>query len=251
MPVGIIKGSYKYATENIYFFLFIFFLMLVLAVSLNFEDSYGIWEVIVTVFIMGYGLQVTKDVIDGGSELPKINLKKIILLGVKGIVVFLFYISIQGLILYRIASYLNFPEFELEDALVHLQETLDFIFKNDPLSCIIFYISGFIVAYALAFFMELALARLADGGDLKNAFNFPRIKRAIDIIGWRVYTKEYSKIVLSIVIITVFDQAVDANWIVENILDIICYLWMFIIHFRGMGVIYKMYTDKKVESTSN
>lgn len=33
--------------------------------------------------------------------------------------------------------------------------------------------------------MEIALARLADGGKLRDAFDFRGIKHTIDIIGWR------------------------------------------------------------------
>ena len=93
--------------------------------------------------------------------------------------------------------------------------------------------------------MELALARLADGGKLTNAFNFPRIKHAIDIIGWKNYALDYTKIILSIVILThllhydVPFQPIDA--VVDSILSFL----IFVVQYIGIGEAYKAYADSK------
>lgn len=247
MPKDVITGSFKYATKNKYFFLFVFFLMVLLTISLNYGDKYGIWNFIASMLIVGYGLLVIKDVIDGGTRLPKIKPKEMIVLGIKGNIILLFYIFVQSLILIAISTLLNFPEFDIEDLLLNLQETIHLASTHDPTSFAIFFVIGCIIFYIFTFFLELALAQLADGGTLKNAFNFPKIKHAIDIIGWKNFTIDYTKIILSLIIISIFNNAIDTYWILDGLLQVLFFIWMFLIEFRGMGVIYKEYTDKKLE----
>ncbi|WP_407374432.1 DUF4013 domain-containing protein [Methanobrevibacter sp.] len=247
MPKDVITGSFKYATKNIYFFLFVFLLMFLISLSLNFGDKFGIWNFIVSIFIIGYGLLVIKDVIDGGTRLPKIRPKEMIVLGIKGNIVLMFYIFVQGLILITISTLFNFPEFDIEDLLLNLQETIHLASTHDPTSFALFFVLGCIVFYIFTFFLELALAQLADGGTLRNAFNFPKIKHAIDIIGWKNFTIDYTKIILSLIIISILNNAIDTYWPIDILLQILFFMWMFLIEFRGMGVIYKEYTDKKIE----
>ena len=77
--------------------------------------------------------------------------------------------------------------------------------------------------------MELALARLADGGKLKNAFNFPHIKHAIDIIGWRKYAWGYTKIIFSIVILTFIIHYNIPVRIIDSVVDAVLSFFVFII----------------------
>lgn len=248
MPKDIIKGSFKYVTGDRYF-LVVFILMFLLAIVSNFEDSFGILSFIISVFITGYGLQVLKDVIDGGTRLPKIMPKKVIVLGLKGTIVFIFYLLVQSLILIVISTFFDFPEFDIGDLLLNFPEIIDLIYSQDPVSFTVFFILGCIVVYISTFFMEIALAQLADGGNLKNAFNFPKIKHAIDVIGWRNFALDYSKIIFSLIIITAVDNAIDSYWLVEDVLQIFFFMWMFIIEFGGMGIIFKRYTDKKLQNS--
>lgn len=90
MPFNIIKDSYKYCTENIPFFVFVLILMFGSSFIINLVDSVIVGPVIVSILMMGYGLQVTRDIIQGGNRLPKIMPKDIFLFGIKGYVLFFF-----------------------------------------------------------------------------------------------------------------------------------------------------------------
>jgi len=245
MPINIIKGSYKYCSKNKAFLLLISF-FIVLSQFLPRTGHYTLPTLIISGIIFnGYGLQVIEDVIKGGVRLPKIMPKKILSYGIKGSVVHLFYSTIQIISLYIISRHLNFPKFEIEEIVLDLNRTATLFINHDIISFIVFIVSGFIVVYITAFFMELSLARLADGGRLREAFNFRRIKHAIDIIGWRNYTIGYSKIIISIIVITAINQYLSQYMYIDFIVGIFTTLLLFAIEFRGMGIVYKVYIDNK------
>lgn len=193
----------------------------------------------------GYGLQVTQDIINGGIKLPQLKLRKIINFGIKGNIILFFYVAIQGFFLAIVSEYLNFPPFVLENLFLNFKETISMIYTHNIGYCIIFLVSGFIIVYVTTFFMELALARLADGGKLKNAFNFPRIKHAIDIIGWRKYAWGYTKIIISIVLLTFIIHYNIPVRIIDSVFDAVLSFLVFIIEFIGIGNVYKVYVDSK------
>ena len=93
--------------------------------------------------------------------------------------------------------------------------------------------------------MEISLARLADGGRIIDAFNILSIKKCIDTIGWRHYTVDYTKIMISITILAYLQYGIDYFGFFSNILDLIIGLLIFIIEFIGIGMIYKDYKIKK------
>lgn len=247
MPIAVVKGSIKYCMENKLFFLFV---LIIYAMSEYLLDIVhtpisDLTSMICFILVMGYGLQIIKDVIDGGTRLPKIMPKKVIIFGLKGFVIRLFYTGIQVFLLTLIAVNLNFPLFDIEEFFLEYYNTIRLIFNHDAVSCIIFVISGFVITYVTSFFMELSLARLADGGQLRKSFNFRRIKHAIDVIGWKNYTIGYSKIIFIIIVFshieTFFDQFQGFN-VVTGVLSLFI---IFIIEYRGMGNVYKVYTDLK------
>ena len=221
MPIAVVKGSIKYCMENKLFFLFV---LIIYAMSEYLLDIVhtpisDLTSMICFILVMGYGLQIIKDVIDGGTRLPKIMPKKVIIFGLKG--------------------------FVIEEFFLEYYNTIRLIFNHDAVSCIIFVISGFVITYVTSFFMELSLARLADGGQLRKSFNFRRIKHAIDVIGWKNYTIGYSKIIFIIIVFShieiFFDQFQGFN-VVTGVLSLFI---IFIIEYRGMGNVYKVYTDLK------
>ena len=87
MPIKVIEGSLNYCLENKAFFLFVLFLLFILKLIPIYADGYveTFASVIICVIIMGYGLQVTEDIIRGGTRLPKIMPKKVIILGLYGV----------------------------------------------------------------------------------------------------------------------------------------------------------------------
>ena len=245
MPFNIIKDSYKYCTENIPFFVFVLILMFGSSFIINLVDSVIVGPVIVSILMMGYGLQVTRDIIHGGNRLPKIMPKDIFLFGIKGYVLFFFYATIQSILLTIISSRLNFPDVEIKDLVLNFSNTLHMLRTHDPVSFTIFIVSLIIVVYVTTFFMELSLARLADGGRLRDSFHFRRIKHAIDIIGWRKYTWDYTKIITSIIVLTYLVNYNIPSDLVATVVDSILSFLIFVIEFIGIGNIYKIYIDSK------
>lgn len=247
MPLAVVKGSLKYCLENKVYFLFILILFIVLEYSVDVVDTRGaeLAALIISALVMGYGLQVIEDVINGGTRLPRIMPKKVVIFGIKAFIIHLVYFMLELFLLGIIAMNLDFPVFELEEFILEYNNTIMLIFNHDIVSFTIFMISGFIITYVVTFFMELSLARLADGGQLRKSFNFPRIKHAIDIIGWKNYTIGYTKIILIIVVFSHINKFFDPYDGLNIIIGMISSFMVFIVEYRGMGIVYKVYTDNK------
>lgn len=123
--------------------------------------------------------------------------------------------------------------------------TLNLLFTHNPYMFLVFAFSGIVISYLAIFFMELSLARLADGGQLRQSFNFARIKYAIDIIGWKKYSIGYTKIILVIFIFSYVEKFFDPYYGLDIIINLISYIIIFVVEFRGIGIVYKVYTDNK------
>ena len=245
MPHNIIKNTYDYCTENKLFLIFIMVFLFSCHYIIDFFDSILIGPTIFSIIMMGYGLQVTRDVIYGGTRLPKIMPKKLITLGLKGFLVFTVYTTVQGFLMLYCSTFLNFPEFELESLVLNYYHTLHLIRVHDPVSFTVFVVSGLIILYVTTFFMELSLARLADGGSFFNSFNFVRIKHAIDIIGWRNYAMGYTKIIISILVLSWLVAYHIPFTIIDSIIDAVLSFFIFVIEYIGIGSVYKVYVDNK------
>ena len=246
MEFGVVKKSLEYCLANKKFFAFILLLLFILEYALAFLDHAGyVSSAIVLVFLTGYGLVIIKDVINGGTRLPKIEPLKIFDFGIKGYAVRLVYILVQFFLLGIIAVNLNFPEFDVEEILLELPSSLNIFVNHDIVSCIIFILSGFIIVYVTTFFMELTLARIADNGSVKSVFQLREIWHIIDIIGLRKYTVAYSKIILAIFFLTFVSRLFNFVQPLDIVVNVICDLLIFVIEFIGMAEIYKVYINKK------
>lgn len=246
MEFGVVKKSLEYCFANKKFFAFLLFLLFILEYVLAFLDHVGyVGSAIVLLFLTGYGLVIIKDVINGGTRLPKIEPLKILNFGIKGAVVRFVYVMVQIFLLGIIAGFLDFPEFDVEEILLELPSSLSIFVNHDVISCIIFIVSGFIIVYLTTFFMELTLARIADNGDLKSVFKLREIWHIIDVIGWRKYTIAYSKIILAIVFFTFISRLFNFVQPLDIIVNVICDLLIFVIEFMGMAEIYKVYINNK------
>ena len=243
MPLVKMKKVWTYCTYNKPFFM----LILLLYGILNFfQDVYGDtgdgWMLLilfaVSILIIGYGMTITRDRIKNGVRLPKINIKDVIVLGVKSYIVFIVYLFIQGSILDWIFSPFNFPSFELEEMLLDLPNTLNMLISHNHVHAIIFVVVGSILFYITSFFMEIAIARLADTGRILSSFNLSGIKNNIDTIGWVHYTKEYTLIILAIVLFGSLSYVKIPNLILNYIWVIILNFLMFTTQFLGIGAIY-------------
>lgn len=245
MPIKVIKNSVEYCTQNKKFFIYILVVLFTCQFLTKLLDSNVIGPLIMSLIMTGYGLQVTQDIINGGIKLPQLKPRKIISFGIKGNVILFFYILIQSFLLAIVSYFLNFPPFVLENLFLNFKETISMIYTHNIGYCIIFLVSGFIIVYVTTFFMELALARLADGGKLKSAFSFSHIKHAIDVIGWKKYAWGYTKIILSIVFLTFLIHLNVPIHVIDSVIDAVLSFLVFVIEFIGIGNVYKVYVDSK------
>ena len=246
MTLEILKGSIRYATKNKVFFIFILILVSLLEYSLDFGEGYILYSAVIYLFVLvGYGLKVTKDVIDGGDCLPTLTLKELFNFGFKGSIIYVFYIGLQFILIRIICEVFNFPNFEIEELIVEFHETTHMFLTHDITSFILFIVFGVLIVYATMFFTKIALGTLADGGSIRDAFNFSRTRRILDIIGLKEYVIDYSKIILSIVILMFVNKIFDSTGIISVIVGIVANFLIFIIEFRGVGLIYKEYLELK------
>lgn len=249
MPNQMLKGTVGYCLGNRVFFLYVFAQFLIFeCITDNVGGLMKTTSLIVLLVVLGYGLKVTQDVINGGTSLPKIKLKELVNFGLKGIVVYTFYLTIQASALGLISLVLNFPEFELEELILELHETIALFFEHDAISFILFIVFGLLVVYGTIFFMEIALARLADGGKLKEAFDFRGIKHAIDVIGWKEYAADYTKIVASVVILVFINGVFHSYGWIGIIVGVITDMLAFTVEYRGIGNIYREYKELVAEN---
>lgn len=237
-----LKGSVKYCTENKLFFIYVFaqffiFETLFVGVGALLKST----SLVVLLVVLGYGLKVTNDVINGGTSLPKIKIKELINYGLKGIVVYTFYLTIQTILLAVLSLILNFPIFDIEEYILELPKTVSLLFEHNPLIFILFIILGLLIVYGTVFFMEIALARLADGGKLKEAFDFKGIKHSIEIIGWKNYAADYTKIIASVIILVFINHLFNPYGIIGVLIGVITDILAFIVEYRGIGNIYREY----------
>ena len=89
--------------------------------------------------------------------------------------------------------------------------------------------------------MEIALAILADGGKLKDSFDFSRIKKTIDMIGWKDYSADYTKIVAAVVILVFINGLFKSYGWISIIICVVTDMLAFIVEYRGIGNIYRSY----------
>lgn len=194
----------------------------------------GIAIVIYIVLYNSYGMQLTREVINGREELPKFNFKDI-KLGIWATIIFAIYIVIQTLFLAAISFLFDFPRFEIEEFVFNFQETFHLIYNHNPISSLLFFALSIVILYITVFFLEIALAQLADGGSLRNSFNLKLLKEYIEKIGWYNYAKDYTIVLIILLILTLLEFAPIFN----DVLSIFSYILIFIVEFCAIGLIFR------------
>lgn len=253
MPLKRLRYTFDYCKANPIGFLIILVLLglqgfsnrVFHSMEMTYQIPLIIISIITTLLIYGYGLVITKDTIREGKKLPKIKIKECSIFGIKSLIMITIYTTIEGFALFLISLGFHLPEFQLKFALSHIMDTLKLFYAHNPVSTFEFIICSIIATYIVAFFMEISLARLADGGSLLGAFNLVSIKRCIDIIGWRHYTLDYTKIILSITILAYLQYGIDHFKLMNGVVDLTIGLLIFVIEFIGIGTIYKDYKIRK------
>ena len=253
MPHVILKRVWDYCAYSKKFLAFIFLLLFISSMLqkyiLTVGDVYEIYvlQVLVAISVAGYGMVITRDRINHGKRLPKIEIKDIIVLGIKSVIVITIYLEVQGLILDFVCSPFNFPAFDLEEMLLLWPETIHMIYTHNPVNTIIFLVVGAVLFYVFSFFMEIGLAKLADTNSFLEAFNFPSIKRSIDVIGWRNYAKEYTLIILTIVLLSYLTAFQTSFTFVDSLIDMTLSFFIFATQFLGIGAVYCRIKDLENE----
>lgn len=112
MPLKRLKYTFDYCSANPIGFLIILFLIW----SINFMNRYADEHTIkyklifypmaflVTLFMYGYGLAITKDTIRNGEKLPIIKLKQCTVFGIKASIMITRYSFIEGFLLYDLST---------------------------------------------------------------------------------------------------------------------------------------------------
>lgn len=254
MPLMKMKNVWDYCTYNKPFFLLILFFCCLWVILDLYTDDVDTLPVTCLVIILdiaffGYGMTLTRDRINNGFRLPKIMIKDILELGVKSFIVYVVYLGVQGYILDFICSPLKFPEFDLEDMLLDTPETIHLLYTHNPFDTLIFLVVGAVLFYITVFFMEIALARLADTGSLKSAFELVEIKKDIDTIGWRNYAKDYTRIVIAIVFFAYITVIQIPNDILNFVWCSLLNLFIFVTQYLGIGAIYSYVKEKEKEKS--
>ncbi|MGN0177350.1 MAG: DUF4013 domain-containing protein [Methanobrevibacter sp.] len=253
MPHVIIKKVWEYCSYNKGFLLFLFALLFVSSLIRNYiwknSDYYDgiLLQILISIIVSGYGMTITQSRINHGKQLPKIIIKEIFSLGVKSRIITSSYILIQGFILGFICFPLGFPAFDLEELLLNWPDTINMLFNHDPTSTILFVFLGAIVFYMFSFFMEIALAKLADTKSILPALNLLSIKKSIDILGWKNYAKEYTRIILTIVILSYLLSYNLTFTFIDLIIDMFLSFLIFVTQYLGIGAVYCKIKDLEIQ----
>lgn len=248
MPLNVMRRVWDYSTFNKPFFILILILfILVNTLPVYIADLNSIVKLLCIflpgILISGYGLSITRDRINHGKRLPKIMINDVIVFGLKSLIVSTVYLFIQGVIMDSVCSSMNFPAFDLEEMLLEFPHTVNMLYRHDHVYTVIFLVLGSILFYISVFFMEIALAKLADTGSIIESFNLLSIKRSIDIIGWRDYVVEYTLIVLAIVIFESLKYIVIPVYALNFVWRTILSLFAFTTQYLGIGAVYSKVKD--------
>lgn len=244
MPLFKLKRVWDYTSYNIVFFIFIGLIIFLFNLLPDYSMSYfgfevgGIVQILVWVFINGYGMIITRDRINHGYRLPKIIPGDVINLGIKSTVVYGFYICLQTVLMLCLTYVFNIPVFDLHELLWKFNETIQMFTVNTPQQTLTFILLGGIVFYITSFWAEIGLARLADTKSFFAAFNFRAIYKSLRIFGFRKYIWDYTSIILVITILTFIKSINLSNFALDSTWEIIFGLLIFTTQYLGIGAIY-------------
>lgn len=253
MPLFKLKKVVEYCIYNMPFFVFILVLIFALNSIRDFTSNYLDSDYvafalycIITIFLLGYGLSITRDRINHGHRLPKIMFGEVISLGVKSIIVYAAFLLLQYLILMFISFVFDIPFFNLEELLLNFRQTIHMFAVNEPLHLFKFIVVGGLAFYISTFFVEIGLARLADTKSLLSAFNPFSLYRSINAFGLKEYVMECTSIILAIVILT-FAQCIPIPdyWMTLIWITILEFL-IFTTQYLGIGDLYANIKDKEM-----
>lgn len=244
MPLFKLKRVWDYCSYNIVFFIFIcliiFFFNLLPDYSMDYfgEDVEMIVEILVLIFLNGYGMLIAHDRINHGYRLPKIVLGDVISLGIKASIVYAFYVCFQTAMVSCTAYFFDVPMFDLHELLLNFNETAYMFLTNSPEHMLTFILIGGVVFYITTFWAEIGLARLADTKNFFAAFDFPAIYRSIRIFGFRNYIRDYTTLILAITLLTIIKSITLNDLALDSLWEMIFGFLIFATQYLGIGAVY-------------
>ena len=259
MPIKRLKSVWGYCSYNIPFFILIFILILIISFISDFIlKSYGknfttgwIIQFIFSSIVTGYGMLITRDKINHGYRLPKIKFRDVIYLGFLGNIVYIIYFSFQLIILGYIATFFQFPVFDLHKIFFDFYDTFLLLIYSNPKDSFLFFSLSILIFYLTTFFAELGLAVLADTKSITSAFNLVSIYKDINIVGWKNYAIHISVIALLILIFSALQTITIPIPLISDLWGAFFGLLVFITQYWGIGAVYCNIKDKLKQRSIN
>ena len=242
--LDLIKTSFKYAFANKIALAFIFILIIIWITTVDTFRNTGYGDIIYAFFsliFIGYGMEVTRDVIKGGKKLPKIRPKFIFISAIKGIIVYGVYMAILSVVFWILNIFTYFPQLPLDQIFLSPMEIFK-DFSGDMNYFAVFVIITFILTYSIMFFSKIAFASVAETGNILDGFNFKRIIYVISKIGVRDYIIGYTCILfLNTLLLFISDCTFDNMMIFSLAIDWLAFIGMFVLEYVSMANLYLKY----------
>ena len=242
--LDLIKTSFKYAFANKIALAFIFILIIIWVTTVDTFRNTGYGDFIYAFFsliFIGYGMEVTHDVIKGGKKLPKIRPKFIFISAIKGIIVYGVYMAIFSGVVWILNIFTYFPQLSLNQIFLSPMEIFK-DFSGDMNYFAVFVIITFILTYSIMFFSKIAFASVAETGNILDGFNFKRITYIITKIGVRDYIINYTCILfLNTLLFFISDCTFDNMMIFSLAIDWLAFIGMFVLEYVSMANLYLKY----------
>ena len=204
-------------------------------------------SIIVSIFVLGYGISILRNSIDKSDDMPDFNIKNNFIDGLKHIVVSFIYLIIPFLIFVALSYLMNITAYNFDlvtfsfTKTTILNQTADSIYSitetaTPTLNVIITLIITFIISVVFALFEIIGLCRLAKYNSLKEAFNFKIIVDELKQKGLKLLIG-----IIVLCIITILLSAILSifNFIsVGIIISLIGYAYLTIFNYRFIGLLY-------------
>ncbi len=204
-------------------------------------------SIIVSIFVLGYGISILRSSIDKSDNMPDFNIKNNFADGLKHIVVSFVYLIIPFLIFIALSYLMNITAYNFDlvtysfTKTTLLNQTADSIYTvtetaAPTLNIIITLIISFVISLVFALFEIIGLCRLAKFNSLKEAFNFKVIVGELKQKGLKLFAGIIVIFLISFILSAVFAAFNLFSWGI--IISLIGYAYLFIFHYRFIGLLY-------------
>jgi hypothetical protein len=268
----IIKESLTFPTKDTKGWMIIGVLFLVMAVVDYLIGVYptgiiytlcGIISLILSIFILGYGLSLIKNTIDGKDNIPAFDFSKNFVDGLKSLVLYIVYFIIPtiltAIVMWITGVFSN--GFQIIDYVISspaLNQTLtagapvtDAVIQNItgsiPTTLINSFFNGFVISIVVGIvlfliftlFTYIGLARMAEYDSLKAGLSLGEVFKKISSIGWGSYIGWFILLIVVSAIIGFIGGLVSMiPYLGVFIFALVFTSFLFIFEYRAIGLIY-------------